>query len=309
MELRILKYLSFSLVLATLWSCTKEVQIDIPGYKEQLVVDGRIETGQPAIVLLSKSNNVYSSTNYESYLNSFVDDAIVVLSNGTQTDTLTKICTDDLPPGLEQVAAGIFGIPAEILVNLHLCAYVSLNMLGEVGKTYTIQISHQGKQYQASSKILNPTAPDSLYWKPEGNFNDRGFSWVKLSDAANTADAYLWEVKYLQDPQFSKTFNPYFNDEFFNGLTFEFGYENPMSFNDPNGNDAYRGFYKLNDTVVVKLSKIGGKEYNYFEKKYNQIFSGGSPFAVPTNIPTNMEGGALGIWVAYSPWIDTLICQ
>ena len=309
MELRILKHLSFSIVFASLWSCTKEVQIDIPGYKEQLVVDGRIETGQPAIVLLSKSSNVYSSTNYESYLNSFVDDAIVVLSNGTQTDTLTKICTDDLPPGLEQVAAGIFGIPAEILVNLHLCAYVSMNMLGEVGKTYTMQISHQGKQYQASSKILNPTAADSLYWKPEGNFTDRGFSWVQLSDPAATSDSYLWEVKYLQDVQFSKTFNPYFNDKFFNGLTFEFAYENPMSFNDPNGNDAYRGYYQLGDTIVVKLSKIGGKEYNYFEKKYNQIYSGGSPFAVPTNIPTNIEGGALGVWVAYSPWIDTLICQ
>ena len=52
------------------------MQIDIPGYQEQLVVDGRIETGQPAIVLLSKSANVYSSTNFDSYLNSFVDDAI-----------------------------------------------------------------------------------------------------------------------------------------------------------------------------------------------------------------------------------------
>jgi len=127
MEFRILKYLSFSLVVVSvLWSCTKEVQIDIPGYKEQLVVDGRIETGQPAIVLLSKSANVYSSTNFESYLNSFVDNAVVVLSDGTQTDTLTKICTDDLPPGLEQVAEGIFGIPAEILVNLHLCAHLTI---------------------------------------------------------------------------------------------------------------------------------------------------------------------------------------
>jgi len=57
--------------------------------------------------LLSRSNNVYSSTNYESYLNSFVDDAVVLLSNGTQTDTLTKICTDDLPSGLEDIAAAI----------------------------------------------------------------------------------------------------------------------------------------------------------------------------------------------------------
>ena len=309
MEFRILKYSFCFLLLGALWSCTKEVQIDIPGYKEQLVVDGRIETGQPAIVLLSRSNNVYSSTNYESYLNSFVDDAVVLLSNGTQTDTLTKICTDDLPPGLEDIAAAIFGIPAEVLVNLHLCAYVSMNMVGEVGKTYTLEILHQGKQYSASSKIQQPVPLDSVYWKPEGNFTDRGFSWAILSDPAASADAYLWEVKYLQDAQFSKTFNPYTNDKFFNGLTFEFGYENPMSFQDPNADEAYRGYYKLGDTIVVKSSKLGLKEYNYFEKKYNQMYSGSSPFAVPTNIPTNLQGGALGIWVAYSPWFDTIICN
>jgi hypothetical protein len=309
MEFRILKYTVLLMSLWSLWSCSKEVQIDIPGYKEQLVVDGRIETGQPAIVLLSKSNNVYTSANYQTYLNSFVDDAIVLISNGTQTDTLTQICTDDLPPGLEDVAAAVFGIPAELLVNLHLCAYVSLNMVGEVGKTYSLEIQHQGKTYNASSTILNPTPLDSVFWKPEGNFSDRGFSWAKLSDPAATADAYLWEVKYLQDFQFTKTFNPYYNDKFFNGLTFDFAYENPMSFQDTNVNDAYRGYYKLNDTVVIKSSKLGIKEYNYFEKKYNQIFSGGSPFAVPTNIPTNIQGGALGIWVAYSPWYDTLICN
>jgi hypothetical protein len=39
------------------------------------------------------------------------------------------------------------------------------------------------------------------------------------------------------------------------------------------------------------------------------MYSGGSPFAVPTNIPTNLKGGALGIWVAYSPYFDTIICN
>ena len=310
MEFRILKFSALLLVaFIIITSCTKEVQIDLPGYKEQLVVDGRIETGLPAIVLLSKTSNVYASTNFESYLNSFVDDAVVVLSNGTQTDTLTKICTDDLPPGLEDIAAGIFGIPAAQLSSLHLCAYISLGMIGEVGKTYTLQIQHNGKTYNSSSKISEPVALDSLYWKPEGNFIDRGFSWAKLSDPASSTDAYCWEVKYLSDATFTKTFNPYFNDKFFNGLTFEYGYENPMSFQDTTSNNPYRGFYQLGDTVVVKFSKIGPKEFNYFEKKYNQMYSGGSPFAVPTNIPTNITGGALGIWAAYSPWIDTLVCQ
>jgi hypothetical protein len=200
MEFRILKYIGFFLTATVLFvSCTKEVQIDLPGYKEQLVVDGRIETGMPAIVLLSKTSNVYSTTNFETYLNSFVDDAVVLLSDGTTTDTLTKICTDDLPPGLEDVAAGIFGVPAAALSSLHLCAYISLNMLGEVGKTYTLQIQHNGKTYTSSSRITEPVALDSLYWKPEGNFTDRGFTWAQLSDPGNTTDAYCWEVKYLQD--------------------------------------------------------------------------------------------------------------
>jgi hypothetical protein len=205
MEFRILKYTGFLMFMLLLSAaCTKEVQIDLPGYKEQLVVDGRIETGLPAIVLLSKTSNVYSTTNFESYLNSFVDDAVVVLSDGTNTDTLTKICTDDLPPGLEDVAAGIFGIPAAQLSSLHLCAYISLNMVGEVGKTYTLQILHNGKTYTSSSRIAEPVALDSLYWKPEGNFSDRGLSWAKLSDPANTTDAYCWEVKYSSEATFSR---------------------------------------------------------------------------------------------------------
>jgi hypothetical protein len=309
MEFRILNYQSlFLILLSILTACTKEVEIDLPGYKEQLVVDGRIETGMPAIVLLTKTSDVYTTTNFESYLNSFVDDAIVVLSDGTQIDTLTKICTDDLPQGLEDIAAGIFGVPASQLSSLHLCAYIS-NIIGEVGKTYSLEILHNGKTYSSSSKINEPEALDSLYWKPEGSFTDRGFTWAKLSDPAATTDAYCWEVKYLSDVMFSKTFNPFFNDQFFNGLTFEYGYENPMSFKDTTSNNPYRGFFKLGDTVVVKFSKIGPKEYNFFEKKYNQMYSGGSPFAVPTNIPSNISGGALGIWAAYSPWIDTLICQ
>jgi hypothetical protein len=51
------------------------------------------------------------------------------------------------------------------------------------------------------------------------------------------------------------------------------------------------------------------KEFDFFEKKYSQMFSGGNPFATPLNIPSNIKGGALGIWVGFSPWYDTLICK
>ena len=109
MEFRILRKLiiGVSLLLGAA-SCTKEVQIDIPGYKDQIVIDGSIETGQPAIVLLSKTNNVYSPTNFQAYLEVFVSGATVTISNGVETDTLTEICSDNLPPGTEEIAAAFF---------------------------------------------------------------------------------------------------------------------------------------------------------------------------------------------------------
>lgn len=304
-----MKIFYLALISFLLFSCTKEVKIDIPGYKDQLVIDGNIETGQPAIVLLSKTNDIYSPTNLDAYLNGFISGATVIISDGIITDTLTEICTDNLPPGSEQIASAFFGIPVDQLVNLHLCAYVSINIVGEVGKTYNLTVKNDGKTYTSFTTIGQPTALDSLYWKPQGDLPDYGFSWAKLSDPGATNDAYKWEVKYISDFNFTKTFNPYFNDKFFNGLTFEFGYENPMSFNDLTIQKEYQGYFKQGDTIVVKFSKLGQKEYNFFEKKYNQLYSGGNPFATPTNIPTNIQGGALGIWVGYSPWYDTLICQ
>lgn len=299
----------FVLLSIVLVSCTKEVQIEIPGYKENLVIDGSIETGQPPIVLLSTTNNIYSPTNLDAYLEGFISGATVIVSDGTITDTLTEICTDELPAGTEEIAAAFFGIPVEQLVQLHLCAYISTNIVGEVGKTYSLKVIHDGKTYTSNTTIYPPKSLDSLYWKPQGSSTEFGFSWAILSDNASTSDSYKWETKYISDFSFNKPFNPFFNDKFFNGLTFEFGYDNPMSYDDETYPEDFRGYYRIGDTVVIKFSKIGPKEYNFFEKKYNQIYSAGNPFATPTNIPTNIVGGAFGVWVGYSPVFDTLICK
>ena len=299
-------FLSF--LIMGLNSCSKEVKIDIPGFDEQIVIDGSIETGTPAIIFLSNSKDIYAPTDINSYLSGFISGATVIVSNGTITDTLTEICTDNLPAGFESIAAAFFGLPIEQLVTLHLCAYVSTGLVGEVGKTYALKVLYNNKTYTSSTKIENPTALDNLFWRDQVNLPGYGFSWAKITDSPVMGDAYRWEVKNLSDLFYSKPFQPFTDDRFYNGLTFEFSVENPMSFRDSTIEDQYKGYYKLGDTIVVKFSKLGKKEYQFFEKKYNQIYSGGNPFATPTNIPTNIEGGALGIWAGFSPWYDTLIC-
>ena len=297
-----------SLLIMGLNSCSKEVKIDIPGFDEQIVIDGSIETGTPAIIFLSNTRDIYAPTDINSYLSGFISGATVIVSDGTITDTLTEICTDNLPAGFESIAEEFFGLPIDQLVNLHLCAYVSTGLVGEVGKTYTLKVIHNDKTYTSSTKIENPTALDNFFWKEQTNLPGYGFSWAKITDSPVMGDAYRWEVKNLGDLFYSKPFQPFTDDRFYNGLTFEFSVENPMSFRDSTIEDQYRGYYKLGDTIVVKFSKLGKKEFQFFEKKYNQIYSGGNPFATPTNIPTNIEGGALGIWAGFSPWYDTLIC-
>ncbi|MCX8487227.1 MAG: hypothetical protein ORN53_08685, partial [Crocinitomicaceae bacterium] len=64
------------------FSCTKEVNIDIPSYQNQLVVDGIIETGGNPIVLLSQSANIYETSDLAAYLSRFVYDAQLNVISG-----------------------------------------------------------------------------------------------------------------------------------------------------------------------------------------------------------------------------------
>lgn len=308
----------FFLCVTLLLSCEKEVKIDIPGYEKQLVIDGFIETNQPPVVLLSNSKDIYSPTDLDAFLKGFVSGATITVSDGTTTVQLDEICSDNLPPGTEAIAAELFGVPESELANYHLCAYTSFNpaIFGQVGKTYTLKVVYEGKSYESSSTILSPTGFDQTYWKAAEGLDEYGYSYVTLSEPGATKDAYKWEVKRLNtkadgtplDANFTKTFNPVFNDEFINGLTFDFWYENPMSYEDSIPS-KYRGYYHLGDTVVIKFSKMDQAVFEFYEKKYVQLSSGGSPFASPANIPTNISGGALGVWAAFSPVFDTLICK
>lgn len=307
-----------SVILLLISSCTKEVKIDIPGYKEDLVIDGRIETGQPPIVVLSKTKDIYSPTDLNAYLNGFVSGATVTVSNGTDTVILDEICSDNLPPGTEAIAAELFGIPEDQLVNYHLCAYTTFNTViwGEVGKTYDLTVQYDGNTYTSSTQIVQPTPLDSVFWKQDEDAPDGfGFSWATLTDPIDPNDAYLWEVKRLdigangepKDNAFKTTYAPVFDDQFINGVTFDFAYENPLNYPEEIPDDQ-RGYYGIGDTVVIKFSKIDGPVYEFLEKKYLQLQTTGNPFASPTSIPTNISGGALGVWAGYSPHFDTLIC-
>ena len=282
------------------------------------MIDGSIETGQPPIVLLTKSSDIYAPTDLNAFFNSFVSGAQISVSNGTTTIDLIEICTDNLPPGSESLVSELLGIPVSELANFHICGYTSFDpsIFGEIGKTYALSVSFEDEVYTAETKIEQPNPLTNVFWKPDGNLTTHGFSWATLSDPPNQFDAYKWEVKRINldidgnpmDANFDEPFGPVFDDEFFDGLTFDFFYDNPFGYED-GVLEEYAGLYELGDTIVIKFSKIDENVYEFLEKKYTQLATAGNPFATPTNIPNNISGDAIGIWAGYSPTFDTLICQ
>ncbi|MBB78864.1 MAG: hypothetical protein CL844_07665 [Crocinitomicaceae bacterium] len=311
-----LVYLLFLLSLTTL-SCTKEVEIDIPEYNEDIVIDGRIETNEPPFILISKSQNIYSPTDINTFINGFVSGANITVSDGTTTVVLEEFCSNNLPPGTESIVSNLLGVSEDELANFNICGYTSLDpsIFGQVGKTYSLKVELEDKTFTAQTQIKAPTPLTNLYWKVDGNLLDYGYAWATISDPPGQFDAYKWEVKRINldsngltlDPNFIAPFSPVFNDDFFDGLTFDFFYDNPQGYED-DIIDETTGLYPKGDTLVIKFSKIDRDVYEFMEKKYVQIATSGNPFATPTNIPSNIIGGALGVWAGYSPTYDTLYC-
>lgn len=313
------KIVLYSLFISILLiGCTKEVEIDIAGFEEQLVVEGRIETNGFPIVLLSRSQNVYAATNIGSYLQSFISDATVSVTNGQQTIQLEPISISQLPLSSQKTVAEMLELELYEVVFLPILVYSTANstIKGEVGKTYTLEIKYKGKTFEGETSILNPVPLDTVYWMPNSENTEYGLSVGRLSDPKNEYNAYKWEAKRINiqsngeelDTLFRKGGNGYFDDKFFNGITLEFEASNRQRRKDPTHLAEYKRYYRLGDSVVVKFSRIDKQSFDFFNKMDAQLNSAGNPFATPVNVPSNISGGALGIWCGVSPWYDTLYC-
>lgn len=262
--------------------------MELPEYKQYLVVEGKVEPGQRPQVFLSYTIPYFGSNNINNLTDFAVKNALVTVNDGFTTDTLKE-----LAPGY-----GYY--------------YLAQNMTGSVGRTYFLTIVVEGKTYTSQTTLLNPVPLDTLYNKHEGN-DSLGFVWAKLSEPAGLGDAYRWYAKRIgKDDDFLAPFGSSFEDKFVDGKQFDFGYdrgevENSTAIDD---NNIESGYFKNGDVIVVKFCHIGMKEYRFLRSRDASILSNGNPFAAPSNVESNVNGeNVIGLWCGYSTWLDTLTFQ
>lgn len=309
-------YLFFSILI--LVSCTKEVKIDIPGYQQQLVVEGRIESGGNPIVLLSLAQNIYSESYIGDYVNSFVSEAYVKVVVDGDTFVLESKLVTDFPIEIQIRFAEMLRLELEDAQTLPIHLFSTTNLVGVSGKTYDLLIEYKDKKYTSTTFLPFPTPLQQLSWKLEPETGEYGYAYAKLADPPNQYDAYRWESKRInttiEGNPLDYTFRrgngggSHFSDKYFDGMTIDLSYGNPQKKKDSTINNTYKRLFRQGDSVVVKLSKLGKAGFEFYKAKASQLDNSGNPFATPINLPSNIKGGGLGIWVGYSPVYDTLYC-
>ena len=308
---RLFKYV-LVLPVIMLLSCEKEIDIEIPITAERLVVEGAIEQNQPPFVLLTRSSDYFAPTDINSLKNIFVHNAIVTVSNGTNTVQLNEICAENLPDSLLDDIALLIGISELDIKTFGFCLYTSLNtsILGEIGKTYSLNVQAEGQELTASTTIPTPNRMNYYYYEDQPGFEEYGYLWFNQTDPPEYGNAYrIFTQRKNKDGRFIPADGSVWDDKLLNGLTFNafvFRGHEPNSVAEEDNNETSEYFLQ-GDTVFVKFCTIDLPHFDFWETFEVAAFNNGNPFAAPTTIRSNIYGGGLGVWGGYAATYDTIV--
>jgi hypothetical protein len=236
-------------------SCQKVVDLDLERASTQIVIEGNLPGGGlgSCVVRVSRSVNFDQKNDFPPVPGAFV----TVEDNFGFLDTLPEI------------AAGI---------------YVK-DVIGRVGRTYTLSVVVDGNTYTASSKMQRPVFIEylSIISNP---FNNSKAIGVNFRDPKGVANYYRF-VEYRNDVMQKAIFLD--DDRLREGMEVV----SPLIEPDSTLNSG--------DRIIVELHSIDKNVYNYF-RSLNQLSGNfGMQTATPANPVSNFGNGALGYFSAYYP--------
>lgn len=303
---------SFLFATVIFSSCEKNVEIDIPDPETKYVVEGYIENDAPPYVILTKSIPFFAPTTIEDVENSFEHDATIKVSDGVDTVTLTEYRSDNLPQNLKDLLIDSLGqdIPTGD-DEINFAFYTDFTFFGEIGKKYYLWIETQdGTVLTSETTIPQITPLDSLWFLPhpvEAKADSLVYLNGRFSDPAGEDNYARYFTRRNSEPYYPPFFASVVDDKSFailNGQTFDFAFETGIERNsfDP---ETY-GYFRRGDTISVRWSAIDKPHYDFWLTQESDRNNSGSPFAPPTVIKTNINGG-LGIWGGYGTQYSTII--
>lgn len=288
-------YLYISVIAVLLFcSCEEVIDVQLDDVPDQVVVDGYVEAGLPPYIILSRTSGYFDPISSAILVNDAITGAQVYVSDGIDT---VRLFEPGIIPGL------YVAIDTTTLVN---------KMTGVPGRTYSLWITTpDGTQLSSEAKLEVAVQLDSVWFQLVEDNDSLGLAYGQLDEPDTLGNCYRWHTKRLgKDELYIAPLGAVFDDRFINAQNFELFYNRGSIQNsdaeDDNNEEA--GLFKTGDTIVVKFSAVSKSVYEFWRIAEQQQANNGSPFAVPSNIPTNIKGG-IGLFGTYSSVFDTIIAR
>jgi len=278
-----------SIVIVTLFaaaSCSDDPYVNMPEPDDMIVVDGWIESGQYAKVLLTRNMPYLSSLDSASIREMVLTRAKVTLSDGERNEILIlRRNTDYFPPFV----------------------YEGNEIKGETGKTYTIKAEYGGRTAYGSTTIPSLVILDTLYFALKEDSDSLGWLYAGFTDPpGNNYYRVLTKLKGA-DSMYYSSFVMGLSDEYFSGrkfgITIGRGRKSYLA-------AADEEYFCRGDTVLIKFCTIDKAHYEFWNSYQDEVMNAGNPFASSVSvIKSNIQGNGLGIWGGYGVSQYTLIIR
>lgn len=300
-------WIYFALIISVLqFDCQREIDLNLPEYHSKLVVEGTIENGFPAMVMLSRSIPYFSEVNLNTLMNE-------VLVNGTQARVFITSET---------------GETEELMWTLspdapYYVAFMGRNVIGREQTHYTLTVEYDGETYTAETYIPKTFDLDSIDFNHEMELFADTMATIKvqLTDNADEINYYAFFSKVkcpkMQDRIWVCNLPTAFDDRAFNGQTLNYevaryGYSTLLLglMSEEDRENFARMTYRPGDTVVVKHSQMDYHSYKYLISAGSEAAFGSNPFTNPLPSESNFNSDkVIGHWSGYASKYDTLVWE
>jgi len=256
-------------------SCSKEDFSGQINLESKVVVEGSIEEGNFAEVLLSSSipvTNVIDSTNI---LDHVIRSARITVSDGVTSEVLrVKNDKNRIPPFV----------------------YFGSILKGEAGKQYTLRIEYLDRILEAVTTIPKSVSLKSAAYTKTNPADTTGYIFVKFDDPLNEKNYYQIATKIEEEPIFVPAFYGNLDDKNFEGSSVATQLNRGVLLF-PRG--KYTPYFNDGDLIYVKLRTQNKEALDFWNSWQNEIVNSKNPiYPSTTSLKTNIKGG-LGIWAGY----------
>lgn len=269
------KYLLFLFCLLAI-SCSNDNFGEQKSTESKIVVEGWIEEGDFANVLLSSSIPVTDVIDSTNVLNHVIRSAKITISDGVNSEVLrVKNDKNRIPPFV----------------------YFGSTLKGESGKDYAIKIEYLDRVIEARTSIPKSVQLKSAEYIKKNAADTTGYIFVKFDDPAAEKNYYQIATKIEgEEPIFVPSFYGNLDDKNFESASVSAQINRGVILFPKT---KFTPYFADGDLIHVKLRTQTKEALDFWNSWQNEIVNAKNPiYPSNTSLKSNIKGG-IGIWAGY----------